>query len=170
MLCVGLAACSEPRQDTPAATAKGFASGDECHVCGMIITDFPGPKGLAAAGATVTKFCSTAEFFGWWLQPENQVIQASLFVHDMTDTPWDSPDGQRLIDATTAYYVIGTALQGSMGPTLASFADKDKAQQFATAHGGRVLAFDDISLELLQQAAGEQYNHSMPNGEHHRGH
>src|SRR5690606_39086033 len=131
----------------------------------MIITDFPGPKGLAAAGATVTKFCSTAELFGWWLQPENQILEANLYVHDMTDTPWDSPDDQRLIDATTAYYVIGTALQGSMGPTLASFADKDKAQQFAAAHGGRVLGFDEIDLGLLQQEAKKQYNAHLPHGD-----
>src|SRR5690606_37571920 len=44
---------------------------DECHVCGMVIADFPGPKGQAVEKAGVRKFCSTAEMLGWWLQPEN---------------------------------------------------------------------------------------------------
>jgi len=169
-LCLGLAACSESQQPPIDNDPEPFASGDECHVCGMIIMDFPGPKGLAMEKNAVKKFCSTAELFGWWLQPENQILKATLYVHDMTDALWGSPDDRRLIDATTAYYVVGAALKGSMGATLASFADKDKAQQFATAHGGRVLRFDDIDLELLQQEAKKQYNEALPHGDHHSGH
>src|SRR5690606_41480846 len=49
------------------------------------LTDFPGPKGLAMEKHIVKKFCSTAELFGWWLQPENQILKATLYVHDRSE-------------------------------------------------------------------------------------
>jgi len=45
--------------------------------------------------------------------------------------------------------VAGHRLPGAMGPTLASFARRAEAEAFARAHGGRVLAYDEITLELL---------------------
>ncbi|MCP3674001.1 MAG: nitrous oxide reductase accessory protein NosL, partial [Gammaproteobacteria bacterium] len=53
---------------------QAFESGDECHVCGMVISRFPGPKGQAFETRTeqMRKFCSTMEMMIWYLQPENQ--------------------------------------------------------------------------------------------------
>jgi len=51
-----LAACGEPVEQKQNLGPVAFHSSDECHVCGMIITDFPGPKGEAVDGALVKKF------------------------------------------------------------------------------------------------------------------
>jgi len=152
-LLLGLAACNEPETSEQALAPVAFHAGDECHVCGMAISDFPGPKGEAVEKGKVRKFCSTAELLGWWLQPENRTLQAKLYVHDMGRSTWEKPDDQYLIDATSAYYVAGTHLKGAMGAVLATFAKEEDAQRLAAEQGGRVLRFDDIDQSVLQPAA-----------------
>ncbi len=149
---LALAACSgeDPAQATAVAPVH-FDRGDECHVCGMAITRFPGPKGEAITekDQQVRKFCSTRDMFAWLLQPENVNRAHTLYVHDMAQTDWHSPDDTRLIDARAAYYVSGSARTGAMGPTLASFAQEADAHAFAQAHGGQVLAFSEITMAHL---------------------
>ena len=128
-----------------------FESGDECHVCGMAITGFPGPKGQAFTEReqNIRKFCSTKDMFAWFLQPENENRDHILYVHNMAETHWDSPDDTHLIDAREAFYVVGSNLNGAMGPTLASFASEAEAAEFASEHGGEVFAFADITMDHL---------------------
>ena len=173
LLALGLAACGESQQPGASLDPVAFHDGDECHVCGMVISDFPGPKGEAVTAGGVKKFCSAAEMLGWWLQPENRGRDMKLYVHDMGRSVWEHPDDSHLIDATSAYYVIGTPLKGAMGAVLASFAEEGAAQKLAAEHGGRVLRFEEIDQALLQQAAAMQYGaahegamHEGAHGEH----
>ncbi|UVO18852.1 nitrous oxide reductase accessory protein NosL [Stutzerimonas stutzeri] len=154
---LGLAACGEKEEVKQTLDPVAFHENDECHVCGMVISDFPGPKGQAVEKGGVKKFCSTAEMLGWWLQPENKLLDAKLYVHDMGKSQWEHPDDAYLIDATSAYYVIGTSLKGAMGASLATFSDEAAAQKLAAEHGGRVLRFEQIDQALLQEAASMQH-------------
>lgn len=165
-LLFGLAACNEPEQSEKGLDPVAIHAGDECHVCGMVITDFPGPKGEAVEKGKVRKFCSTAEMLGWWLQPENRNLQAKLYVHDMGRSTWEQPDDKYLIDATSAYYVAGTHLKGSMGAVLATFANEADAKRLADEQGGRVLRFEEIDQSVLQPAA----MHDMAGHQAHAGH
>ncbi|HFK8480614.1 TPA: nitrous oxide reductase accessory protein NosL [Pseudomonas aeruginosa] len=155
LLSLLLAGCDASRDDATALGPVPIASGDECHVCGMLIEEMPGPKGEAVLPGAVRKFCSTAELFGWWLQPENRQGQARLYVHDMSQADWRHPDDARLIDATRAYYVVGIQRPGGMGATLASFADEEAATRLAAEEGGRVLRFDEIDQAVLQGVGGD---------------
>lgn len=166
LLGLGLAGCGEAEKVEPKLDPVAIHPGDECHVCGMVISEFPGPKGEAVAKDGVKKFCSTAELFGWWLQPENQRLELKLYVHDMGRSTWDKPDDAYLIDAKEAWYVVGTPLQGSMGASLASFADEQAALNLAAQHGGQVLRFEDIDQTLLQQAASQQHGGMSAPGMH----
>lgn len=157
ILAVGLSACGEQQKAEINYDPVAFHSEDECHVCGMVITDFPGPKGEAVGRDGVKKFCSTAEMLGWWLQPENQISDARLYVHDMGHSSWEHPDDDYLIDATKAWYVLGTPLAGAMGASLASFAEEQPARELAARYNGRVVQFADIDQHLLQQAAASQH-------------
>lgn len=150
-----LAGCDKAAQETANLAPVPFQSGEECHVCGMLIKDFPGPKGEAVAPGAVRKFCSTAELLGWWLQPENQHSGARLYVHDMARSDWNHPDDRHLIDATSAYYVVGLKRPGGMGATLASFAEQADADHLASAEGGRVLRFAEIDQNVLQGISGD---------------
>lgn len=146
---LALAGCG----DGPSADPDPVAIGrhDECHVCGMIIERFPGPKGeVFAEGRTrPVKFCSTRDLFAYLLQPEAQTTTRAVYVHDMAGAAWAHPPDAALVDAREAWYVAGHPLRGAMGPTLASFARRAEAAAFAERRGGRVLAFDDVSLEVI---------------------
>lgn len=157
LLASGLTGCEQKAETRQTLQPVAFHAEDECHVCGMIISDFPGPKGQAVDKSGVKKFCSTAEMLGWWLQPENRLLDAKLYVHDMGRSVWEHPDDGHLIDATGAYYVVGTSLKGAMGASLASFAQEQDAKALAEMHGGRVLRFEEIDQALLQEAAGMQH-------------
>lgn len=153
-----LAGCGDKEEVQVSYDPVAFHGDDECHVCGMIVIDFPGPKGQAVERDGVRKFCSTAEMFSWYLQPENRILQARLYVHDMGQSHWEQPDDEHLIDATQAWYVTGTPLQGAMGASLASFADQQAAEELAAQHeGAQVVSFDQIDQKFLQQAAAAQH-------------
>lgn len=147
-----LSGCGE--EDKKAAMvqqAVAIESSDECHLCGMIITNYPGPKGqLYSRGIQGNmKFCSTRDMFAFVVDPENQHNIQQAFVHDMAVTPWGHPEEDTYIDAKKAFYVIGHGKKGAMGPTLASFAKKADADAFAASQGGRVLTFEEITLDVL---------------------
>lgn len=167
---LALAACGEKDETPVSLDPVAFHAADECHVCGMVISDFPGPKGQAVVKDGVRKFCSTAEMLSWWLQPENRILDAKLYVHDMGQSHWDQPDDNHLIDAKQAWYVTGTPLAGAMGASLASFADQQAAEALAAEHDGAVLRFDEIDQEFLQQAAAAQHgdlHEAMQHGDMH---
>ncbi|MDI3326331.1 nitrous oxide reductase accessory protein NosL [Pontibacterium granulatum] len=126
-------------------------SGDECHLCGMIITNYPGPKGQLYSRGKVgsMKFCSTRDMFAFIVDPENQHNIQQAFVHDMAVTPWEHPDEETYIDAKQAFYVVGHGKKGAMGPTLASFSNQEDAEAFAKVEGGKVLRFDQVTLQVL---------------------
>lgn len=146
-----LAGCSSEPESTTLAAAQPIDAGDSCHVCGMLIKDFAGPKGEAFMHGrkTALKFCSTMDLFSFVLQPENETQVSHAYVHDMSAVPWDKPSDDAFVRATEAWYVVGHDLPGAMGPTLASFARREAADAFAQKHGGEVIAYTDITLELL---------------------
>ncbi|MFQ3789793.1 nitrous oxide reductase accessory protein NosL [Halomonas sp. A29] len=172
VLAVLLAGCRSDA-DTALAPAQPITDGDSCHVCGMLIAELPGPKGQVYLNRdeTVRKFCSTADMFAFLLQPENANRLSHAWVHDVAVTPWSQPADKAFILASDAWYVAGHTQRGAMGHTLASFKERHHADAFRETHGGEVLAFSDIDLELLTELAradaGMQHNGGMPgHGEH----
>ena len=71
----------------------------------------------------------------------------------MAKTDWNKPQGN-WIDAKKAFFVVGSKMKGSMGPTLATFARAEDAQSFAKAHGGRVLRFEEITPDMVRLDGG----------------
>lgn len=136
--------------------AAAIETADECHLCGMMISEFSGPKGelfkngiTEAQGKKVHKFCSTRDMFSFYLDPENKRNVTTMLVHDMSKSPWNAPNDEYFIDARSAWFVAGSNKTGAMGPTLASFSAQKDAQAFAEAFGGSVLTFNDITLTTL---------------------
>ncbi len=148
---LGLAGCGKSPETRPARTPEPIAAGDECHVCGMIIARFPGPKGEAFVRGQkhALKFCSTRDLFTWLLQPETAAVVQEVYVHDMSAGTWAHPDDSAFIDARAAFYVVGSDAMGAMGPTLASFRTEEEAKAFIAKHGGRIARYKDITLKLL---------------------
>ncbi len=152
MLVLGVA-CSEQESAEQAMVRQAVAieQADECHLCGMIISNFPGPKGenYTKSSDSVNKFCSTRDLFSFVLQPENKRQVKEIYVHDMSKTPWQSPEDEYFIDAREAWFVIGSEKKGAMGKTLASFAQQADAEVFIKEFGGKLYRFDDITIDVL---------------------
>lgn len=171
LVSVWLTACSDDKGPTAVEEVQGpvaFESGEECHVCGMIITEYPGAKGqiMISRDQAVHKFCSTQDMLSWWLQPENQHLKAEIYVHDIAKTPWEQPQDEYLIDARSAWYVVGSSLQGAMGPSLASYSDRAVAESVATEKGGRVLSWEELDMNVLQELAMAGHEHAAQHAEH----
>lgn len=148
-----LAGCGESDAGAQVRRAVAIEQGDECHLCGMAISRFPGPKGEAyeQGEEQVRKFCSTRDLLNWALDPENRHARQQLWVHDMGQVPWEKPDDGHFIDAESAWYVVDSNQSGAMGPTLASFGQQEVAERFAAQYGGQVLTFNDLNLENINQ-------------------
>lgn len=131
--------------------AVEIESSDECHLCGMLIVNFPGPKGEIAEKRSeqINKFCSTRDMFAYYLQPENKRNVTQLFVHDMSKMPWDELNDGHFIDAKSAWFVTGSSQLGAMGKTLASFSQREHADAFKKEFGGTVYGFDEITIEKI---------------------
>ncbi|WP_107853004.1 nitrous oxide reductase accessory protein NosL [Oceanimonas marisflavi] len=153
-----LTGCGEQDTNVLARQAVAIERGDECHLCGMVISQFSGPKGEAYEQGVeeVHKFCSTRDLLNWALEPENRHARQQMWVHDMSKVPWDQPDDEHFINAESAWYVVGSSQTGAMGPTLASFGDRAVADAFASQYGGEVLGFDQLRLDKINQN-----NHTM---------
>ncbi|MCL1123730.1 nitrous oxide reductase accessory protein NosL [Shewanella surugensis] len=140
--------------ETTATTLPVVAigQGDECHLCGMIIVNFSGPKGetYTKTSPTVKKFCSTLDLFSFLLDPEYQYQIKEIYVHDMGKTPWQSPKDSDFIDGRKAWYVVGSSQFGSMGKTLASFTVREDAETFMRKFGGQVYVFEEINMAMLK--------------------
>ncbi len=153
-----LAGCFEQtEQQQIIHQAVAIESADECHLCGMLITNFSGPKAelfrkgvTQADGAQVKKFCSTRDMFSFFLDPENKRNVTTIWVHDMSKTPWGAPKDEYFIDAHQAWYVVGSKKTGAMGKTLASFSIKSDADAFAAEFGGNVIDFNSVTYQSLQ--------------------
>ena len=153
-----LSACTENKQHQAVAHhAVAINSHDECHLCGMLISRFDGPKGELYSKASfdeegakhAKKFCSTRDMFAFYLDPENTRNTAAMFVHDMSKMPWNKLNDHYFVDAKKAWYVAGSSKIGAMGKTLASFSVKNDAQAFAKKFGGKILRFKQINLAVL---------------------
>lgn len=149
---IGVAGCGDDAGKAISLSPHPIGPYDECFLCGMTISEYPGPKGQAflSGHEAPAKFCSTTDMFAWLLQPEAGAVVRDVFVHDMGATDWNRPSDDHFIDARQAWYVVGHHLRGAMGATLASFATRTAAEEFAADHeGAYVLSFSAVDLDTI---------------------
>ncbi|WP_374503491.1 nitrous oxide reductase accessory protein NosL [Zoogloea sp.] len=160
ILAATLAACQEAAP--PPSVAVEIDAATACSLDGMILADYPGPKGqIQYEGASAPEFfCDTVELFSVYLAPEQARKVKGVFVQDMAQTAWDKPVGH-WIDAKSAFYVQGSKRHGSMGPTFASFAREEDARKFAAEQGGKVLRFAEVTPDMAALHGGALHDQKM---------
>lgn len=155
---LGLAGCSD---SGPAATPLEIGRDTVCVLDGMQLADFPGPKAqIHYQPGGPEFFCDTKEMFSLLLRPEQQRRVVAAYTQDMAKADWRNPQGY-WVDATKAFYVVGSKLQGSMGPTIASFAQRPDAESFARQHGGKVYAFGEVTIDMADLSGGVVHDKKM---------
>lgn len=153
-----LAACnSENKTGGPLEIADHTT----CSLDGMTLADYPGPKAqIHYVQGDPDFFCDTVEMFSIYLRPEQQKAISAVFVQDMGKADWKTPKGH-WIDARKAFYVVGSKLEGSMGPTIASFAEESAARHFAEQYGGKVLPFAQVTPDMAVLDGGILHDQRM---------
>ena len=133
-----------------------------CDLDGMLLADYAGPKAqiFYAGPAAPTFFCDTVELFHTLLAPEQVKAVQAVFVQDMGKADWEQPRGN-WIDAKGAYYVLGSKRHGSMGPTIASFAQEADARKFAAQWGGRLLRYAEVKPDMVDLSGGALHDSRM---------
>lgn len=162
-LLIGLALAGCGRDETAAArTAAEIQPGTTCSLDGMLLADYPGPKAqIHYRGAPAPEFfCDTVELFSMLLRPEQVRPVAAAYVQDMGRADWERPQGHWIV-AQDGWYVVGSRRHGSMGPTIASFAQEADARKFAGEHGGQVLRFAEVKPEMVDLSGGAQHDQRM---------
>lgn len=160
---LGLAACGRKEDDAgDAGRPREIAAQSSCSLDGMLLSDYPGPKGqiIHKGDSEVAWFCDSVELLATLLKPEQLRPVLAAHVQDMGKADWDKPVGH-WIDARQAIYVLGSKRHGSMGPTAASFADERAAQGFAQQWGGRVLHYAEIKPDMVDLSGGALHDTRM---------
>lgn len=153
-VCGGIVALAAACAPAVAPNAADLAEGAICSMDGMLIADFPGPKGqILYDRGPPDVFCDTVELLSALLAPEQEKHVVAVYTQDMAQTSWDKPQGH-WIDARAAFYVAGSRKNGSMGPTLGAFAKESDAQAFARENGGKVLPFAQIRPDMVALDGG----------------
>ena len=156
-----LAGCG-PRDDGAAVAARDFDKSASCDLDGMVLADYPGPKGqiVYAGDDKVHWYCDTVELLAQLLRPEQVRPVRGAWVQDMGKADWNQPRGH-WIAARDAFYVLGSKRRGSMGPTAATFADEAAAQAHIAQHGGKLLRFAQITPDMTDLSGGALHDSKM---------
>jgi copper chaperone NosL len=158
MLGLLLVGCNKPQ---PPPQAQEITSNTACALDGMLLKDYPGPKAqIHYAEGPPEFYCDTVEMFAMLLAPESARRVRAVYTQDMGQTEWKQPRGQ-WVDARAAYYVRGSKIMGSMGPTFAAFARREDAEAFARTHGGTVLRFADVTVDMVDLRGGAHRDERM---------
>jgi copper chaperone NosL len=133
-----------------------------CDLDGMLLADYAGPKAqiFYTGNDTPTFFCDTVELFNTLLAPEQVKAIAAVYVQDMGKADWEQPRNN-WFDAKTGFYVLGSKRHGSMGPTIASFAQEADAKKFAAEWGGKLLRYAEIKADMVDLSGGALHDTRM---------
>ena len=161
LLSSALAGCGKPDSGKPVVPVE-IDPHTTCDLDGMLLNDYPGPKGqiFYAGQEAPVFFCDTVELFHTVLAPEQVKAINAIYVQDMGKTDWDQPHSN-WFDAKTGFYVLGSKLHGSMGPTVASFSQEADAKKFAAEWGGKLLRYAEIKADMVDLSGGALHDTRM---------
>lgn len=157
-----LAACSDKADSSATLAPVEITRNTSCELDGMLLADYPGPKAQVhyAGQDKPSFFCDTVELFSTLLAGEQVRAVRAVYVQDMGKAIWEEPQGY-WIDAKTALFVVGGKRHGSMGPTIASFAQEADATQFASRWGGKVMRFAEVKPDMVDLSGGALHDTRM---------
>ncbi|MDQ7783501.1 MAG: nitrous oxide reductase accessory protein NosL [Desulfomonilaceae bacterium] len=127
-------------------TVEPVDNKDQCPVCNMYPARYPKNKcRLIDAEKATHHFCSTQCLFKFLEDPKSfakkDVKPMMIWVTDYPSGAW--------ISAKTAYYVVGSRIQGPMGHEALAFDKNSEALFMRNQEGGDVLMFPEVGIEKI---------------------
>jgi nitrous oxide reductase accessory protein NosL len=156
----------------PTPDPVAVSDGAQCDACGMVVTENPGPTGeIFYREDRPTAHDGPARFdslrgclFPYYFEHERRDWEAlAVYVTDYSAVDYSlttaesktfvsrHADADSFTDAREAHFVVGGEAYGAMGADLVPFSVESDATAFADEHGGRVLAFDEVTPEVLSR-------------------
>ncbi|WP_336036726.1 nitrous oxide reductase accessory protein NosL [Halobacterium yunchengense] len=140
---------------------------DDCDVCGMVISQHPGPTAEVfyadvepAGHENPARFDSTWEAFQFDFEHDDWTREA-FYVTDYSSVDYSIQtgegepvisthyDAESFADATDVTFVADSEVVGAMGRDLVGFTDRADAEAFRDGHGGDLVSFDDVTPEVV---------------------
>ncbi|WP_158601205.1 nitrous oxide reductase accessory protein NosL [Haloplanus aerogenes] len=166
-----LAGCSGGQSNGgPPPDPVPISENAECDVCGMVISEHPGPNGQIfyrenspERHDNPARFDSTkACLFPYYFEHEQRGWTAeAVYVTDYSRIDYEISvvEGQQYIqtamapetfsNAADVVFVVGSDVHGAMGADFIPFSDADEGTAFADEFGGRTVTMDDITPKML---------------------
>lgn len=146
-----LSACADNESGDVTDSPRDLTREEVCMIDGMILMDYPGPKGqLFFKNGEARFFCDTKGLIATLYDPDYRVKIKNAYVQDFGGRKWGSY-GDRWIDVNQAFLVLDGDKFGAMGPTIATFSLRADADSFAAEHGGMVIAFAEFDEGMLEE-------------------
>ncbi len=122
----------------------------KCPVCGMFVAKYPKwAASITTKDAALHYFDGNKDMMKFYFNAA--AYKAPYTKNDMTHLHVTDYYNITALDATKAWYVIGSNVYGPMGHELISFASKADAETFKKDHFGKqVLSFDAITPQLVE--------------------
>ncbi len=158
-----LAACQdEQAKVTPDAVAMTQEALG--HYCQMNLTEHEGPKAqihLARLKHPIW-FSQVRDAIAFTRLPEETDEISAIYVSDMAKAAdWADPGIDNWIDATRAWFVIGSKISGGMGaPEVIPFGDEAAAKAFAANNGGQIVRLAGIPDDYVLAPVDVSGQHS----------
>ncbi len=138
----------------------------ECPVCTMkIVGGTPGPSAVVFKDGKVVGFDGASDLFRYLFAPEKYGFDAAN-VKNLYATDYST---KKFIDAKSAFFVLDSMVEGSMGPEVVPFSKKADAEKFKTEHmGNRVVTYSEMKADdvkpkkkMLKMKHDEGSGHKM---------
>ena len=142
--------------------------GKQCDVCGMVIEEHFGPNGQVFYENHPEDrngpawYDSVRELFvDRFAQEERGRDPLATYVIDYARVDYEvieqdernylstHVEAGSFVEAEDAVFVVESGVEGAMGPDLVPFSDEGAAEAFVDAEGRRVVEYDEVTLELL---------------------
>ncbi len=118
------------------------------HYCNMNILEHTGPKAQIHLKNILFPvwFSQVRDAIAFMRLPEETQEPVAIYVNDMGKaTDWDFPSDDTWIEITSAFFVIGSNRNGSMGaPEAVPFGTRKGANIFVGKYGGKIARIDEI--------------------------
>ena len=145
----------DPASGLPMNAARPVPPGARCPVCGMY------PARAPNWAAQIIFLDGDAQFF-------DSPVSLFMYLKDVARfTPGRSADdivaryvtdfnSRRMLDARTAFYVVGSSAKGPMrAGNLPAFASEQTAREFAAQSGGEARDFSAVDAALVDRLGGK---------------
>lgn len=127
------------------------ASTDKCPVCGMFVAKYPNwIAQIVFNDGSYAFFDGPKDMFKYYLElkkynpSKKQSDIKGIFVTDYYSL--------NSIDATSAYYVIGSDVYGPMGRELIPFKSETDAKVFMKDHKGKlIMRFTEVTADIIKE-------------------